>query len=121
MARHNPNKLPFVMAIGLIGIASALLWWMDVNLLYAYLLSVSVTTFLFYGYDKRQALRNGWRVPEAVLHVLALSGGTPGAFVGQIFFRHKTRKLRFKVVFVAIVLLQALLGYFSRRYWIGHG
>ena len=39
MARHNPNKLPFVMAIGLIGIASALLWWMDVNLLYAYLLT----------------------------------------------------------------------------------
>ena len=120
MARHNPRKLPLITAISLIVAASALFWWMDVRLLYAYLLSVSVTTFLFYGYDKRQSLKKGWRVPEVVLHMLALSGGTPGAFVGQIFFRHKTRKLRFKVVFVVIVFLQALLGLFCWQYWIRH-
>ncbi len=118
MARHNPRKLPLIAAIGLIAAASALFWWMDVNPLYAYLLSVSLITFLFYGYDKRQALKNGWRVPEAVLHVLAMSGGTPGAFVGQTLFRHKTRKLRFKVVFLAIVLLQILLGLLYWQYWI---
>lgn len=114
MTRHNPRKLPFIIAISLIAVVSALFWWMEANLLYAYLLSVSVTTFLFYGYDKRQSLKNGWRVPEVVLHILALSGGTPGAFVGQILFRHKTRKLRFKAVFVAIVLLQVLL---ALLYW----
>ena len=118
MARHNPRKLPLITAISLIVAASALLWWMDVHLLYAYLLSVSVTTFLFYGYDKRQSLKNGWRVPEAVLHMLALSGGSPGALAGQILFRHKTRKLRFKAVFVAIVLLQVLAAVLCRHYWI---
>jgi len=118
MTRHNPNKLPFVIAISLIAVVSASLWWMEVNLLYAYLLGVSVTTFLFYGYDKRQALKKGWRVPEAVLHILALSGGTPGAFLGQILSRHKTRKPRFKVVFVVIALLQGALVYLCYRYWI---
>jgi len=106
MTRHNPNKLPFVIAISLIAVVSASLWWME------------VTTFLFYGYDKRQALKKGWRVPEAVLHILALSGGTPGAFLGQILSRHKTRKLRFKVVFVVIALLQGALVYLCYRYWI---
>ncbi len=118
MAGHNPRKLPLITAVGLITVASAALWWMDVRLHYAYLLSASVTTFLFYGYDKRQALKNGWRVPEAVLHLLALAGGSVGAFVGQILFRHKTRKLRFKVVFVAIVLLQALAALFYWQYWL---
>ena len=89
---------------------------MEVSLLYAYLLSISVIAFLFYGYDKRQATKSRWRVPEAVLHLLALAGGTPGAFAGQIFFRHKTRKLRFKVVFVLIVCVQLIAAYFCWRY-----
>ena len=118
MARHNPKKLPLATAMALIAIAFALFWWMGVNPLYTYLLSANVTTFLFYGYDKRQSLKNGWRVPEAVLHILALLGGTPGAFVGQIFFRHKTKKLRFKVVFAAIVFMQVLLGYLFWQYLI---
>ena len=107
-----------IIAITLIIAVSALFWWMDVYLLHAYLASVSVITFLFYGYDKRQSSKSGWRVPEAVLHILALSGGSPGALVGQIFFRHKTRKLRFKVVFVAIVIVQVLVAVLYWNYWI---
>jgi len=114
MVRHNPKELPLIVAMSLVGIVSAFLWWQDVRLLYAYLLSVGVTTFLFYAYDKRQASKNGWRVPEAVLHILALLGGSPGALAGQMVFRHKTRKLRFKAVFAAIVLLQVLL---ALLYW----
>ena len=118
MARYNPRKLPLITALSLTAVASALLWWLDVHLLYAYLLSVSVTTFLFYGYDKRQSLKSGRRVPEAVLHILALSGGSPGALVGQMFFRHKTRKLRFKAAFVAIVLVQVFAAVLFWHYWI---
>lgn len=120
MARYNPRKLPLIMAVSLTAVASALLWRLEVYLLYAYLLSVSVTTLLFYGHDKRQSIRNGRRVPEAVLHILALSGGSPGALLGQVVFRHKTRKLKFKAVFVAIVLVQVLAGVLYWRYWIGN-
>jgi len=114
MAKQDPRKLPLIIAVCLIAGASGLFWWMEINLFHAYLLSVSVIAFLFYGYDKRQSVKNGWRVPEAVLHLLALAGGSPGALTGQVFFRHKTKKLKFKIVFATIVILQAALGYF---YW----
>ena len=90
---------------------------MHVNILYACLIGMSVITFVFYGYDKRQAIKNRSRVPEVILHILALLGGTPGAFLGQFVFRHKTKKLRFRIVFIAIVLLQAGLGFCYWRYW----
>jgi uncharacterized membrane protein YsdA (DUF1294 family) len=43
------------------------------------------------------------------LHVLAAAGGTPRAFVGQIIFRHKTRKPSFQRMFVLISLIQLAL------------
>jgi uncharacterized membrane protein YsdA (DUF1294 family) len=38
------------------------------------------------------------------LHVLALTGGWPGALVGMHYFQHKTRKTSFQVVCWATVL-----------------
>ena len=72
----------------------------------AYLASISLVTFCFYGVDKRRAVRSGRRIPEAVLHVLALAGGTVGAALGQGVFHHKTQKRGFRVVWMLIVLLQ---------------
>jgi uncharacterized membrane protein YsdA (DUF1294 family) len=117
MSKHDPTKFFFMIAVILIAVVSGLLWWIHVRPLYACLVGIGIVTFIFYGYDKRQALRNGPRVPELTLHVLALLGGTPGAFIGQLFFRHKTKKLRFRIVFLTIVLLQAGLGFCYWRYW----
>ncbi len=66
-------------------------------------------TFGLYGYDKRAARRGTWRVPERVLHGLALLGGSPGALLGQRVFRHKTAKRSFQFAFWAIVVLQVAL------------
>ena len=117
MPKHNPKQFFFVTAIILIAAVSGLLWWLHVSLLYAYLIGMSIIAFVFYGYDKRQAVKNKSRVPELILHMLALLGGTPGALLGQLFFRHKTKKLRFRIVFLAIALLQAGLGFCYWRYW----
>ncbi|MFT5299733.1 MAG: uncharacterized membrane protein YsdA (DUF1294 family) [Mariniblastus sp.] len=59
---------------------------------------ISVVTFLFYGWDKRQARKDGWRTPESKLHGLAFAGGWPGAMLGQNYFRHKTQKFSFKIM-----------------------
>jgi uncharacterized membrane protein YsdA (DUF1294 family) len=66
---------------------------------------LSLTSFVFYGYDKRQAALGGRRVPEATLHWLALFGGIPGAIAGQQVFRHKTQKLSFRIVFWLVVVV----------------
>jgi len=48
--------------------------------------------FLLFGYDKFQAKRNGWRIPERVLLGLTILGGGIGGLAGMLVFRHKTRK-----------------------------
>ena len=117
MPKYDPKRFFFVTAIILIAAVTGLLWWLHIYLLYAGLLGISVIQFLFYGYDKRQAVKNKTRVPELILHVLALLGGTPGALLGQLLFRHKTKKLRFRIIFLAIILLQAGLVFCYWRYW----
>ena len=70
---------------------------------------VSALTFGVYGWDKRQAVKQGRRVPEARLHLLTLFGGWPGALLAQHYFRHKNRKMSFQIVFWLIGLLQVAL------------
>ena len=67
-------------------------------------LLLSVITLGFYAWDKRQAGRDGWRVPEKRLHALSLLGGWPGAMLGQRLLRHKTIKTRFRAVFWLTVI-----------------
>ena len=53
---------------------------------------LNFVNFLLFGYDKFQAKREGWRIPEKVLLGLSLFGGGIGGLVGMLTFRHKTRK-----------------------------
>lgn len=69
----------------------------------------SFITFLLYGFDKRRAVRGGRRIPEKTLHLYALLGGWPGAFLGQRVFRHKTSKLPFLIVFWATVVVHVVI------------
>ena len=73
------------------------------------MLVMSVATFVAYGWDKRQAKLDRWRTPEKTLQGLALLGGWPGAILAQLFFRHKTKKVSFQIVFWAIVVLHLLI------------
>lgn len=68
---------------------------------------MSVVTLVVYAWDKRRAKRGGSRVSERTLHTLELLGGWPGAWVAQRWFRHKSRKRSYRLVFGLIVLLHA--------------
>jgi uncharacterized membrane protein YsdA (DUF1294 family) len=104
---RNPTTFFFLAAAVLLAAFGLALWhFTSLHPAWIYLIAVSVITFLFYGYDKFQARQNRTRIPELVLHLLALAGGTIGAFLGQILFRHKTKKWQFRLVFVLIVFVQ---------------
>ena len=90
----------------LVGLALALA---GVTVLRAAFVGVNVATMLAYGYDKHAARAGGRRVPEVSLHIMAAAGGTPGAFLGQFVFRHKTRDRWFRLVFWAIAAAQVVL------------
>jgi uncharacterized membrane protein YsdA (DUF1294 family)/cold shock CspA family protein len=68
-------------------------------------LALSGVTFALYAIDKAQAARDGHRVPEPRLHLLALVGGWPGALLAQQFLRHKTAKASFLRGFWITVVL----------------
>jgi len=83
---------------------------LKIHLLIAYLLSVNITLFLLYMFDKISALFSGLRVPEKVLHLLAILGATPMAFLAQKLFSHKTSKVSFQTTFLKIVFVQVFIG-----------
>lgn len=76
------------------------------GLIVAYALLINLVTFVAYGLDKRAAQRERRRTPERTLHLLAIAGGSPGAYAGQRVFRHKTAKTSFQLRFLGIALLQ---------------
>lgn len=78
---------------------------MEYLVLLAFYGLLSLMTFCLYGLDKSAARRGKWRVQESTLHFLSLFGGWPGAMLGQRVFRHKTKKLRFRVIFWFTVII----------------
>ena len=66
---------------------------------------LSIASYVLYAFDKTQAQKNAWRVPEAALHALAILGGWPGALLAQRRLRHKTQKNTFRFVFLACAML----------------
>jgi len=63
-----------------------------------YYLIINLLTFLVWGFDKLRAVQHAWRVAERLLLFLIIAGGAFGALAGMLLFRHKTRKLMFKVM-----------------------
>ena len=70
------------------------------------LIATNFAAFAAFGIDKAKAERGAWRIAESTLLMLALLGGTPGAYAGRAAFRHKTRKQPFNARLFAIALLQ---------------
>ena len=74
-----------------------------------YLLVINAVAFIVYGIDKFKARKGRWRIPEATLLLLAIVGGSIGAWLGMKAWRHKTMHLKFKYGLPAIILLQLAL------------
>lgn len=75
----------------------------------AYLLAVNAITIAAYAYDKLITGSSLLRVPERILHVLSLLGGSPSALLAQKLFRHKTSKRSFQRAYWSIVGVQLLV------------
>ena len=73
------------------------------------LIGLGVATFIAYALDKRAAQHSQWRTPESTLHLMALLGGWPGAWLAQRLLRHKNRKASFQNLFWVCALANAVL------------
>lgn len=84
----------------------------DYRLTAIYLLVVNLVAMALYFADKRRATHGLWRIPERTLLLIALAGGSFGAYVAMQLAHHKTQKPVFGVgvPFMMMVHL-ALLSY----------
>lgn len=73
------------------------------------LLLINVINFLTYGIDNWKAQHGKWRISEATLLILAILGGSIGAFAGMRIWHHKTQHLKFKYGVPAIFFVEFVL------------
>jgi len=74
-----------------------------------YIVGVNILAFLVYGIDKWRAKKGKWRISEATLLLLAVIGGSIGAWLGMKVWHHKTMHKKFKYGIPAILIIQIIL------------
>ena len=74
-----------------------------------YLLAINALSFSLYGIDKDKAKKNQLRISEATLLMMAVSGGSIGAWAGMRLWHHKTMHKKFKYGIPVIIILQVVL------------
>ncbi|NMC51258.1 DUF1294 domain-containing protein [Candidatus Kuenenbacteria bacterium] len=79
--------------------------------LFYYLITINVLTFIIFVFDKQRSIYGGWRIPEKVLWLLSLLGGSLGGIMAMEIARHKRRKANFYLIMYLIILAQAVAIY----------
>lgn len=80
-----------------------------ITLLVIYFFIINIVGFAVMGIDKKRAIKQNWRIPEATLFLVALIGGSLGTTIGMRFFHHKTRHWYFVYGMPAILILQVII------------
>ena len=86
----------------------------SISYIQAYILVISLFSFILYAYDKLQALktsRNISRVSEMKLLFSSLLGGSVGSILAMFIFRHKIKKMSFIIKFSLLIIVQAISFY----------
>lgn len=79
------------------------------------IIMLNLIAFAIFGYDKLLAKNNQRRISENILLSLSFLGGTVGAILGMLIFRHKISKKSFLLKFVLIIFLQIIIIYFLKQ------
>ncbi|MCF6464854.1 DUF1294 domain-containing protein [Clostridium sp. Cult2] len=74
-----------------------------------YILIINIVSFLAFGLDKSKSKKNDWRISELSLMILALLGGSAGALLGMIVFKHKVSKAKFSLGIPLMYILNKVL------------
>ena len=91
---------------------------MILKILFTFLFVINIVAFGLYALDKRYAVYNMRRIPEALLLGLAIAGGAYGAGTAMLLFRHKTRHIAFCIIvpifFLLLVAALVAISYFAK-------
>lgn len=115
---NNRNFIVFgvLAALGSIGIFLLLESTTQWSWYWNWLIATSSIAFVFYGYDKVSSKAGAGRIPEMLLHLVALAGGFIGALLGMLVFRHKSN-FRAHPLFVPMIIISAVI-WAAIIYWL---
>ena len=74
-----------------------------------YLVIINIIAFIVYGIDKLKAKRGKWRITETTLLLLAIIGGSIGAWCGVKVWHHKTLHKKFRYGIPLTIALQTAM------------
>ena len=80
-----------------------------------YFTAINFIAFFAYGIDKLKAKKGKWRIPESTLLLLAIIGGSIGAWLGIKVWHHKTLHKKFKYGIPLIVIIQIAIAIYIFR------
>jgi len=111
MVWYNSRKFIYSILGVIIALIPTILAWVIFGLhwLLSWFIFITLVTFIFFGIDKKRAINDATRIPEATLFFLTLILGTIGTLTGMAVFRHKISKESFKIRIFLIVIFQVIL------------
>ena len=69
-----------------------------------YLIIVNILAFFLCFIDKRKAIKQKYRISEDTLLFISLIGGCFGLVLSMNIYHHKTKKLKFKLVYLLCII-----------------
>ena len=70
-----------------------------------YILLINIVSFTLYFIDKKLAILHKYRIPEVVLILFSILGGSLGSLVSMYLFHHKTKHLKFTILNPLILII----------------
>ena len=80
-----------------------------ITVIIIYFAVLNIMGFASMGIDKWKAAHHAWRIPEKVLFLIAIFGGSLGSIIGMYTFRHKTKHTSFKIIVPVSMIIQFIL------------
>jgi uncharacterized membrane protein YsdA (DUF1294 family) len=96
-----------------LGVTALLIWlsntYLSLSKNLSIIIGINAAALLFMGFDKARSETGKFRIPEKILFIWAIAGGTIGIFLGSQIFNHKTRKASFNFILFLIFAIQVFL------------
>lgn len=80
-----------------------------------YLITINICQFLIMGLDKLLAIKKKNRISEKTLLINAFLGGSIGALLGMYTFKHKTKKLKFQLLYPLFLIIHIFLYLYIKK------
>lgn len=76
-----------------------------------YYLIINLILYFTMVIDKKRAIKDGWRIPEKNLFLLAVLGGGIGGLIAMVFKRHKNKHIDFILTFTVTAILHMVVAF----------